>query len=122
MERVVIPTRIGKTEVGIPSDTDPVKFKALDLELSGRVFQVKAGARVGRFVEEPVNGIDFDADIDRVWFESLRFRGCDKTKAFGTASVLVNPLFSQIKIARNCDGEAGTDFSENFAGSRAFAI
>ena len=59
---MVIPTRLGKTEVGIPSDTDPVKFEALDLEFSGGVFQVKAGARVAAFVEKPVNGIDFDAD------------------------------------------------------------
>ena len=60
------------SKIRIPGDADPVEFQALNLKLGCSIFQVKAGSRVFPIVQEPVNGIDRSANINRVRLEALR--------------------------------------------------
>jgi hypothetical protein len=56
---VILAARPVEAEVGVPGDADPIEFETLDLKL-------------GRRVEKPEDGIDFDADVDGGGLEKSR--------------------------------------------------
>ena len=70
-KRAVIPSLVREAQIGVPRHADPIQLQALDLELSSGVLQVETGAGVFGAIQEPVDGIDFGADIDGVRFEPV---------------------------------------------------
>ena len=75
---MIVPARLAKTQVSIPSDTRPVQLQALYLKLRGRVLEVVARTGVARIVEKPFHRVHIDANVNRVWLEALCPRGRDE--------------------------------------------
>src|SRR5205823_4000456 len=77
-KRVILPAFALSPQICIPSDANPVELEALNLKFGRRIFQVKAGPRVIPAVQKPLDGIDVDSHVDRVWFQTLRLRRRDE--------------------------------------------
>ena len=91
------------SKVRIPGYTYPVELQALNLKLRCSILQVEAGSRVFPIVKEPVNGIDTNANINRVRLEALRLRRRYQPISLGTAGTFTDPLLCPVNVTSNCN-------------------
>src|SRR3989338_1190035 len=89
------------SQICIPRHADPVELETLHLKFGCGILQVIARSRVMPVVQEPLDRIDVDADIDRVWLEALGLRRCDQPVALGTTSVAADPCLRACQVARD---------------------
>src|SRR5207248_2611668 len=80
--------------------------QSLDLKLRGRVFKVEARSRIVLIVQEPVNGVDVDADVDGVRLEAMGPRRSDQAVPLGSSGTVAKPLPRLAEIPGHGQGVA----------------
>src|SRR5438094_4998828 len=98
------PSGTGETEIPVPGHTRPIQFQALHLKLRGGIFEIVARTRILLAVEKPMHRINVHANINRMRFETLCFRGGDESKPLSSSGMGANPLLGPTQIAGESNG------------------
>src|SRR5579871_54208 len=97
------------SEIAIPSDTCPIKFKTLYMKLSGNVLQVIGRAHVIFSIEEPVNWVHWRSHVNCIWFEPLSFRRHHDSISLRAAGLPSHPFLGSLQVSRHDDWVALAD-------------